>query len=115
MALVSDVAGAESALALYDVGKLEFLYVTRLPSAKTMENALWRTRGTYQPRAAAGTPFYVRVDPESKRVVAFGVRDQRDGSDWFMDLPGSTTVARSCSARSSFWRSASALRFGQSS
>jgi hypothetical protein len=76
MALVSDVAGAESALALYDVGKLEFLYVTRLPSAKAMENALWRTRGTYEPRQAAGTPFYVRVDRESKRVVAFGVRDQ---------------------------------------
>ncbi len=76
MALVSDVAGAESALALYDIGKLEFLYVTRLPSAKTMENVLWRTRGTYEPREAAGTPFYVRVDPESKRVVAFGVRDQ---------------------------------------
>jgi hypothetical protein len=76
MALVSDVAGADSALALYDVGKLEFLYVTRLPSAKAMENPLWRTRGTYEPRQAAGTPFYVRVDPESKRVVAFGVRDQ---------------------------------------
>jgi hypothetical protein len=76
MALVSDVAGAESALALYDIGKLEFLFVTHLPSAKTMENALWRTRGTYQPRQAAGTPFYVRVDPQSKRVVAFGVRNQ---------------------------------------
>jgi hypothetical protein len=76
MALVSDVAGAESALALYDIGKLEFLYVTRLPSARMMENALWRTRGTYEPREAAGTPFYVRVDPESQRVVAFGVRDQ---------------------------------------
>jgi hypothetical protein len=76
MALVSDVAGAESALALYDIGKLEFLYVTRLPSAKTIENVLWRTRGDYEPRTAAGTPFYVRVDPASKRVVAFGVRDQ---------------------------------------
>jgi hypothetical protein len=76
MALVSEVAGAESALALYDIGKLEFLYVARLPLAKTMENALWRTRGRYEPREAAGTPFYVRVDPESKRVVAFGVRDQ---------------------------------------
>ena len=76
MALVSDVAGAESALALYDIGKLEFVYVTRLASAKTMESALWRTRGTYEPRNAAGTPFYVRVDPKSKRVVAFGVRDQ---------------------------------------
>jgi hypothetical protein len=76
VALLSDVAGAESALALYDIGKLEFLYVTRLPSARLMENALWRTRGTYEPRDAAGTPFYVRVDPESQRVVAFGVRDQ---------------------------------------
>jgi hypothetical protein len=75
MALVSDVAGAESALALYDIGKLEFLYVTRLPSAKAMENALWRTRGEYEPREAAGTPFYVRVDEESKRVVAFAARD----------------------------------------
>ena len=76
MALVSAVAGAESALALYDIGKLEFLYVTRLPSARAMENALWRTRGTFEPRQADGTPFYVRVNPESKRVVAFGVRDQ---------------------------------------
>jgi hypothetical protein len=76
MALLSDVAGAESALAVYDIGKLEFLYVTRLPSARVMENALWRTRGTYEPRDAGGTPFYVRVDPESERVVAFGVRDQ---------------------------------------
>jgi hypothetical protein len=76
MALVSDVAGTESALALYNVGKLEFAYVTRLPSARAMENALWRTRGSYETREAAGTPFYVRVDPESKRVVAFGVRDQ---------------------------------------
>jgi len=76
MALVSDVAGTESALALYDIGKLELLYVTRLPSAKAMENALWRTRASYEPREAAGTPFHVRVDPVSKRVVAFGARDQ---------------------------------------
>jgi hypothetical protein len=76
MALLSDVAGTESALALYDIGKLEFLYVTRLPSARLMEHALWRTRGSYEPREAAGTPFYVRIDPESQRVVAFGVRDQ---------------------------------------
>lgn len=75
LALVSDVAGGESALALYDIGKLEFLYVTRLASAKAMESALWRTRGSYEPREAAGTPFYVRVNPESKRVVAFGARD----------------------------------------
>lgn len=76
MTLVSDVAGTESALAIYDIGKLEFLYVTRLPSAKAVENVLWRTRGDYEPRQAAGTPFYVRIDPGSKRLVAFGARDQ---------------------------------------
>jgi hypothetical protein len=79
MALLSDVAGSESALGLYDIGKLEFLYVTRLPSAKAMENALWRARGDYEPREAAGTPFYVREktadDSDKKRVVAFAVRD----------------------------------------
>ena len=76
MALLSDVAGAESVLAMYDIGKLEFLYVTRLPSAKAMESALWKTRGDYEPRDAGGAPFYVRADADSKRVVAFGVRDQ---------------------------------------
>ena len=73
MALVSDVAGGESALALYDIGKLEFLYVTRLPSARAAENALWRARGDYQPRSAAGSPYFVRVDPASRRTVAFAV------------------------------------------
>jgi hypothetical protein len=73
MSLVSDVAGGESALALYDIGKLEFLYVTRLPSARTAENALWRARGDYQPRSAAGSQYFVRVDPASRRTVAFAV------------------------------------------
>src|SRR5439155_18092539 len=75
MELLSDVAGSESGLALYNVGKLEFLYITRLPSAKLIENALWRERGNYETREAAGAPFYVRVDQESKRIVAFGTRD----------------------------------------
>jgi len=75
MGLVSEVAGRESALGLYDIGKLEFLYVTRLPSAQAMENALWRGRGDYEPREVAGTPFYVRKDAESERVVAFAARD----------------------------------------
>jgi hypothetical protein len=76
MTLVSDVAGGESALALYDIGDLEFLYITRLPSARLLENALWRARGNYTPRQAAGTTFYVRSDADKKRVVAFDTRDQ---------------------------------------
>ena len=73
MALVSDVAGSESALALYDIGKLEFLYVTRLPAARAAETALWRARGDYQPRSAAGAEYFVKVDPASRRTVAFAV------------------------------------------
>lgn len=73
MSLVSDVAGGESALALYDIGKLEFLYVTRLPSARAAENALWRARGDYQPRSAAGSQYFVKVDSASRRTVAFAI------------------------------------------
>jgi len=73
MSLVSEVAGGESALALYDIGKLEFLYVTRLPAARAAETALWRARGDYQPRSAAGSQYFVKVDPASRRTVAFAV------------------------------------------
>jgi hypothetical protein len=71
MPLVESVAGGDSALAIYDIGKLEFLYITRLPSARAMETLLWRTRGNYETRKAAGTDYFVRMDPESRRVAAF--------------------------------------------
>ena len=44
MNFMSQVAGSESALALYDIGKLQFVYITRLPSANAMQNQLWQTR-----------------------------------------------------------------------
>lgn len=68
--MLQSIAGAESALALYDIGKLEFLYLTRLPSAKAVETALWRSRANFTPRNAGGVKFYLRTDP-SGRVVAF--------------------------------------------
>lgn len=75
MALLDSVAGAESVLALYDIGKLEFLYITRLASARAMESLLWKARGSYETREAAGTAFFVKVDAESQRVAAFAVVD----------------------------------------
>ncbi len=76
MALLSNVAGAESALAMYDIGNLEFLYITRLPSARFVGSALWKARGNYQSRNSAGIDYYVRVDPKSKRVAAFAVAQE---------------------------------------
>jgi len=71
MALLDGAAGTESALAMYDIGELQFLYITRMPQAKFAESALWKVRGSYQPRKSAGLDYYVRVDRASKRVAAF--------------------------------------------
>lgn len=71
-AMLQSIAGSESALAFYDIGKLEFLYLTRLPSSQAAETAPWRSRGNFTPRKAGGADFYVRTDA-SGRVVAFAI------------------------------------------
>jgi len=70
--ILQSIAGAESGMALYDIGKLEFLYLTRLTTARAVETVLWRSRSNFTPRKAGGVDFYVRTDP-SGRVVAFAV------------------------------------------
>jgi hypothetical protein len=76
MNFLTQVAGTQSALALYDIGKLEFLYITKLPSANSAQSTLWQTRAKFETRSAAGLPFYVRRDPESQREVAFAVNGE---------------------------------------
>jgi hypothetical protein len=71
MALLDAVAGAQSALALYDIGNLGFLYITRMPSARAVQNVLWTNREKFEPRKAADVPYYVRTEPEKNRLVAF--------------------------------------------
>ena len=73
MNFLTQVAGTQSVLALYDIGKLQFLYITKLPSASSMQSALWQTRAKFETRSVAGVTFYVRRDPESEREVAFAV------------------------------------------
>ena len=73
MDVLAQVAGERSVLALYDIGKLQFLYITYLPSARSSETKLWQTRAKFEPRNAGGINFYVRRDPESQREVAFAV------------------------------------------
>jgi len=73
MSFLTQVSGERSALALYDIGNLQFLYITYLPSAKAMETTLWQTRAKFEPRSAGGVDFYLRRDPESKREVAFAI------------------------------------------
>ena len=73
MNFLSQVAGERSVFALYDIGNLQFLYITYLPSAKSMQTTLWQTRAKFEPRSAGGVNFYLRRDPQSEREVAFAV------------------------------------------
>ena len=73
MDFLSDVAGGRSALGWYDIGNLELLYITQLPSARAMNSRIWQQRSRFEPRAVAGKQFFVRTDPQSHRVVAFAV------------------------------------------
>ena len=75
MSFLSEVAGGQSALGIYDIGKLELLYVTRLPSAHAMQSGIWQQRAKFETRQVEGKQFYVRTDPQSQRVVAFAIDD----------------------------------------
>lgn len=75
MKFVNDAAGKESALAIYDIGNLEFLYISRMNSGSFTQSPLWQLRNKFQPRMAGGKPFYARKEEQSGRVVAFAVAD----------------------------------------
>ena len=74
MKFLNDAAGKESALAIYDIGKLEFLYIGRL-SSNFAQSPLWQSRSKFESRTAAGKTFFTRKEEESGRVVAFAVVD----------------------------------------
>ena len=57
--LLNRVAGRESCLGLYDIGNLEFVYVTRLEQQRIENTPLWQIRGKFEQRTEAGTTFYV--------------------------------------------------------
>jgi hypothetical protein len=68
---VIEMAGTDSALALYGIRDIEFLYVSRISDADLMKSQLWAVRDKFQQRQAGGMPFYLRTDAASKRTVAF--------------------------------------------
>ncbi len=75
MPLVQALAGGESALALYDIGELHFVYITRLEAARAMESALWRAGSKFESRSNAGKTYFVRREPSRGREAAFAAVD----------------------------------------
>ena len=73
--LLPQIAGRQSAFAWYDIGNLEFLYITHLTPAQQARTTLVRQRAKWKRREAAGIPFYVRTttapDALAARTVAF--------------------------------------------
>jgi hypothetical protein len=60
MTFLNEVAGKESVFAWYDIGKLEFLYVTRMPSGNADKTRLMQMRGKFTTRQVSGETFYVK-------------------------------------------------------
>lgn len=73
--LLEKVAGKESCLGLYDIGNLEFVYVTRLEQQEIENTPLWQTRAKFEQRSEAGSAFYVHKDAQSSRTAAFATKD----------------------------------------
>jgi hypothetical protein len=73
--LLENVAGKQSCLGLYNIGNLEFVYITRLEQQAIENTPLWQTRSKFEQRTEAGTVFYVHKDKQSSRVAAFASRD----------------------------------------
>ena len=61
MTFADSVAGGRSALGLYDVGHLQFLYITRMPSARVLESVLWKARAAFEPRKAGGLAYFIHT------------------------------------------------------
>lgn len=74
-AFLDAVAGKQSCLGVYDIGKLEFVYITRMSSARVESSPIWLARGKFERRSEAGTDFYVRKDSNSSRTAAFASKD----------------------------------------
>jgi len=68
---VVEIAGTDSALALYGIHDVEFLYMSRVADTDLAKTQLWAVRDKFEQRQAGGVPFYLRADPASKRTVAF--------------------------------------------
>lgn len=66
-----EIAGTDSALALYDIREIQFLYVSRVGDADLLKSQLWAVRDKFEQRQAGGVSFYLRTDAASNRTVAF--------------------------------------------
>jgi hypothetical protein len=71
---LQQIAGKQSLLAWYDIGNLEFLYITRLPAGAAADMPLLKLRDKFEQRSVGPDVFFVRNQSDPARTVAFAVR-----------------------------------------
>jgi len=74
--LLHQVAGKESLFAWYDIGNLEFLYITHLPANSAEQTTLFQQRSKFEARKSGAETFYLRSSAGADgsgqtRTVAF--------------------------------------------
>jgi hypothetical protein len=70
---LQQIAGNQSLFAWYDIGKLQFLYITRMPAGDAEKTPLLQLRSKFQLRKAGVDSFYLRTQGDPERTVAFAV------------------------------------------
>jgi hypothetical protein len=64
-------AKGETVLALYDIGELHFLVITRLPAAEQAKLAFVEKRAAFSERVHAGRTYHARVDYDAGLAFVF--------------------------------------------
>lgn len=57
---LAELAGRASAVSIYDIGKIELVFVTEVPRARAVASTLFKQAPQYQERSADGISYYVR-------------------------------------------------------
>jgi hypothetical protein len=57
---LAELAGGPSAVSLYDIGKLEIVFVTEAPRERAIATVLFKSVPQFQERSAEGAAYYVR-------------------------------------------------------
>jgi len=73
--MLAGIAGGESAVAFYHIGKLEFLYITQMSAARFADSVLGKVKQKFEARKAGGRDYFVKTQGES--TVAFALVDDR--------------------------------------
>ncbi|HUX07537.1 MAG TPA: hypothetical protein VMX35_09520 [Acidobacteriota bacterium] len=69
----SELAGGRSAIALYDIGELQFIFLSRMPFEKAAATALWDLRSQFEERLVDGVGYYFKEDPDGRTALMFAI------------------------------------------